>query len=113
MIHDYKSKADYDTLIEQSQTNLVFLMKHSSICPISSMANKEFLSFIEDKPTTLGWQVLVREDRPLSLDIAERSGIKHQSPQIIVFQKGKPVWDCSHGQITQINLSNTLKQLMA
>jgi bacillithiol system protein YtxJ len=49
-------------------------------------------------------EVLVREDRPLSLAIAERSGVAHQSPQVICFEGGKAVGHASHYDITVAGL---------
>ena len=33
--------------------------------------------------------------------LAERCGVRHESPQAIVFESGKPVWHASHDAITQ------------
>ncbi|MBK5099311.1 MAG: DUF2847 family protein, partial [Gemmatimonadetes bacterium] len=32
--------------------------------------------------------------------IADRLGIRHQSPQIILLADGQPVWNASHGAVT-------------
>ena len=32
--------------------------------------------------------------------LADRLGIRHQSPQIILLAGGKPVWHASHGAVT-------------
>ena len=42
----------------------------------------------------------MREDRPLSLAIAERTGVAHQSPQVICLAGGKAVRHASHYDIT-------------
>lgn len=108
MIQEYTSQSDYDMLLEQSKEKPVFILKHSTICPVSSSAHKQFLSFVDDNDAARFWIVLVREQRSLSLDIAERSGIQHQSPQVILFSQGKPVWNCSHHQITEMNLTQAM-----
>jgi bacillithiol system protein YtxJ len=45
--------------------------------------------------------VEVQRARELSREIENRTGIKHESPQIIVLRNGQVVWDASHFQITR------------
>ena len=113
MLHDYTSPDDYQTIIETSRTTPVFIFKHSTICPMSSAAFREFTAFVASHPELPCWKVLVRENRHLSLSIAEKSGITHQSPQVIIYYLGKPIWDCSHGQITELTLDNSLNSLFS
>ena len=44
--------------------------------------------------------MLVREDRPLSLAVAERTGVMHESPQVICLVGGKAVSHASHHGVT-------------
>jgi bacillithiol system protein YtxJ len=39
-------------------------------------------------------------DRPVARGIAEQCGVKHQSPQAILFERGRAVWHASHDAIT-------------
>jgi bacillithiol system protein YtxJ len=50
----------------------------------------------------------VRAQRRLSLGIAERSGVRHESPQVIVFRQGVPIWDASHGDVTANEIERQL-----
>ena len=50
----------------------------------------------------------VIEERQLSQSIAERTNIRHESPQAIVLFKGSPVWNDSHFYITEENLNRAL-----
>ena len=45
-------------------------------------------------------EVLVREDRPLSQAVAERTGVRHESPQVICLVGGHPAAHASHREIT-------------
>ncbi len=45
-------------------------------------------------------EVHVREDRPLSLAVAESTGVEHQSPQVICLRGGRASWHASHHAIT-------------
>jgi bacillithiol system protein YtxJ len=42
----------------------------------------------------------VLADRAVARSIAERCGVRHESPQAILFEAGRPVWHASHGAIT-------------
>jgi bacillithiol system protein YtxJ len=44
----------------------------------------------------------------VSQQIAARSGVEHESPQIIVFQRGAVVWNASHHDITAEALTRWL-----
>jgi len=40
--------------------------------------------------------VVVQDDRDISNSIADRTGHRHQSPQIFVIKNGKPVYHATH-----------------
>ena len=108
MINDVTDKKNFEQLLENSHEKPVFLLKHSTACGVSAVARREFSRFAEDNEAAEFWQVLVRENRPLSLLIANQTGIDHQSPQVILFERGRPVWNDSHLAITVDNLKNRL-----
>ena len=54
-------------------------------------------------------EVLVREDRPLSLAVAERTGVMHESPQVICLVGGKAVGHASHRGVTAAALKEMLR----
>ncbi len=83
----------------------VVLFKHSPACWISAMARRQVKRFSKDFPhITIGVVDVIRS-RALSDDIAERFGIRHESPQAIVFRNGEPVWHASHLRIKAAALS--------
>lgn len=79
----------------------VLLFKHSPVCPISAVANAEYAAFCRDQPAVPTLFVDVIADRPTARAIAEHSGIRHESPQAILFEQGKPTWHASHDAITR------------
>jgi len=85
------------------------LLKHSHRCGVSSKAFREFEAFFAEGSTVPGGFVNVVEDRPLSLRIAERSGVPHASPQAILLRDGRAVWDASHFGITRKALAEALR----
>jgi bacillithiol system protein YtxJ len=78
----------------------VVLFKHSPVCPISAAAQQEWQAFCAAEPAATTLFVDVIADRPTARGIAELCGVRHESPQAIVFAGGKPVWHGSHEAIT-------------
>ena len=60
----------------------------------------EVETFLRQQPNLTAFTVDVRAQRPLSQLIAARSGVQHESPQIIVLRRGVPIWNASHYDIT-------------
>ena len=54
--------------------------------------------------------IKVVEHRPASNRVAERSGIVHHSPQIILFRNGQPLFELNNWDITLVNLEQLFSQ---
>jgi bacillithiol system protein YtxJ len=65
----------------------------------------EVETFLRKQPNLTAFTVDVRAQRPLSQLIAARSGVEHESPQVIIFRRGTPVWNASHQDITAAALA--------
>ena len=109
MIKSCQSQDDFTGLLTASRQKPVVLLKHSTACPISRNANSEFEKFASAEKEVECWKILILECRPLSRAIAELTGIRHESPQAIIFIDEKPVWHASHWSITGESLRNALK----
>ena len=89
-----------------SETNSrFFFMKHSLTCPVSSNAFNEYQAFLNKHEEEDGYYLAVQESRELSNHIAEKYGIRHESPQAFLFIEGKPGWNASHWKITETELN--------
>jgi bacillithiol system protein YtxJ len=86
-----------------------FLLKHSLTCDISKGAKDEYEKFAQFTDTPL-YMLYVQEARPLSNDIAEKYEVKHESPQALLFQDNKIIWNASHRAITEQALKDAEKQ---
>jgi bacillithiol system protein YtxJ len=69
----------------------------------------EVEAFLHQQPNLPAFTVDVRAQRPLSQQIAARSGVQHESPQIIVLRRGVPIWNASHYNITTDALSGQFR----
>ncbi|MGH9584267.1 MAG: bacillithiol system redox-active protein YtxJ [Bryobacteraceae bacterium] len=97
---------DFDALFEG---DLAIVFKHSSTCAISWTAHGEVSEFLERQPQAPVYLVPVRERREISRHVAERSGVEHASPQILVIRRGRVVADASHEAITAEFLAEAVR----
>lgn len=65
----------------------------------------EVETFLRGQPNLTAFTVDVRSQRPLSQQIAARAGVEHESPQVIIFRRGTPIWNASHQDITAAALA--------
>lgn len=85
-----------------------FLLKHSLTCPISAEAKREYEAFSQQANLPL-YILHVQDSRSLSNEIADRYGIKHQSPQVLYFQNNEVKWNTSHWNITNKELNKLVQ----
>jgi bacillithiol system protein YtxJ len=71
-------------------------------------ALEEVEGYLRNHPDLDAYLVDVRAQRALSQQIAARSGIRHESPQVIIFRRGLPIWNASHDEITAGELARRL-----
>jgi bacillithiol system protein YtxJ len=90
------------------QLDLAIIFKHSSACPVSWAAQRQVNAFAEQQPGAPLFRLTVQKHRPLSNQIAEQTGVRHESPQILVLRRGKVVSHTSHGGITVDYLKEVL-----
>lgn len=91
--------ADLDQLLERSHDAPSVLFLHDRWCPISANAYREMSSLDQGaiEKTVL---IDVTRGRELSRAIEERTGVRHESPQVLVLRDGKAAWHASHFAIT-------------
>ncbi|MDT5268974.1 MAG: hypothetical protein QOH49_1160 [Acidobacteriota bacterium] len=87
--------AALEELFTRSHTEPVLLFKHSNACPISARAYSQMAGV--RTPVSI---VVVQKSRDLSREVAQRTGIPHETPQALVIRNGRAVWNASHFDIT-------------
>lgn len=85
-------------LLQRPGTQILY--KHSPHCFFSMRARRRILELADRKPDLPIYEVDVIHDRATSNEAEERYGIRHESPQAIVFRDGQPIWHGSHGAVT-------------
>lgn len=87
------------------------IFKHSPTCGTSAFAYDQLLDFLDDPSGTPIHLVNVLAARPLSQQIAARLGVRHESPQVLVVDRGQVRWHASHFRVTADALRRALASL--
>ncbi len=101
-----KDAEQLDELDRLSGHRPVLIYKHSTRCGISStvLSRLERKWQEQDSAVLTPYFLDLLRYRELSNLIAERYGIEHQSPQVLLIEKGQTVYAESHMQITYDDL---------
>lgn len=102
---------ELDALFERSHDVPVLLLKHSLTCPVSSRAHGELQKLVESRAGDGSVRfalIEIQNARPVSNTVAERTGVKHESPQALLLDGGEVRWHASHFQIRQDTLAEAL-----
>lgn len=94
-----------------SQKQPVIIFKHSTRCPVSSMAlDRLERNWDEEEMQTVSPYFLdLLSYRNISNQIAESFGIAHESPQVLLIDNGKCVYNASHMGISYDALKKAAK----
>ncbi len=91
---------ELDVIKEKSKEKTQAIFKHSTRCGISSMVIKQLESEYDLDTNADLYYLDLLNYRPVSLKIAEKFGVAHQSPQLIVVKNGVVVYHDSHHSIS-------------
>ena len=98
--------------LSDSQTRPILIFKHSSTCPISGRAMREFQKYLEAADPTVSYHLItVQTDRPVSNEVETRLQIQHETPQAILVKNQKEIWNASHFQITASAIQKAIQEL--
>ncbi len=83
----------------------VLLFKHSTRCGVSSVVLRRFEKKLNDKSDNYNYYYIdILRYRGISNKIAEKFNISHESPQLLVIEKGLVSSYESHSEILDIQL---------
>lgn len=103
-----ESVHDVEAVIERSHQLPCLILKHSTTCPISSLAKHRLekqWDFPEGRIETYYLDLL--RYRSVSTFIAESFDVQHESPQVLLIRDGNCVHDASHLDIRVDDLHQT------
>lgn len=97
-------RATLDNLISDSKQNTVVVFKHSNACSISARAYREMEKL--DGPVNL---LEIQAAPELSREVESLTGVRHESPQVILLRDGKAIWNASHFDVNAASVSKALE----
>ncbi len=113
-------------LIEESQSRPVLLFKHSYTCGTSMEALDELVAHLNDRgpersaphddrsgphesrPPQYA-MVTVQTHRAVSNAVAQRLGVRHETPQALLIRDGRVVWSASHFRVTAAAVEDAIR----
>ena len=102
---------ELEPVVAGSFTRPVLVFKHSLTCGTSAWAHEEVEALLDGPPLSVDVCVVhVQASRALSNAIAERLGVRHQSPQALLVRHGQVVWHASHHHLSQAAIAAALQQ---
>jgi len=95
--------ATLENLLTDSTKKPVIVFKHSNTCSISARAYSEMEKL--DNVNILE----VQSARDVSRELATLTGIRHETPQVIILRDGKAVWNASHFDVTAAGVTKAVE----
>ena len=100
-------------LLAESESRPVLLFKHSYTCGVSVEALDELVTHLNDRgaKTFLPHyaMVTVQTHRALSNAIAQKLGVRHETPQALLVKNGRVVWSASHFRVTAAAVDDAIR----
>lgn len=97
---ELNNESQLDEIATLSHKHPVAIFKHSTRCPVSRFAKSDFEKEWNQPEHEIPVYLLdLLSYRSVSNAVAEKFGVVHQSPQLIVLQNGKVTYAQSHEQI--------------
>jgi bacillithiol system protein YtxJ len=114
LLHTLTTTDDLDRALEQSARRPAVIFKHSPTCGISAQAFESISEWLTGGvPDADFYVVPVQASRALSTLLSQRFGIRHESPQVLVINRGEVTWHGSHFRATASSIAAALDKLAA
>jgi len=97
---ELRSLSDWHSAVERSCELPVVIFKHSTRCSVSTMAKRNVESsweFSSDQVEAYFLDLLAYRD--ISAQIAGDTGVRHESPQLLLLMNKSAVYNASHNYI--------------
>ena len=105
-----QTEAQVDEIKSKSENKPQVIFKHSTRCPVSSMAKSRLDR--NEQPNGVDFYYLdIINHRNLSNKIAKDFEVQHQSPQVLVIDGGRCVYNESHSGIHMDEIKSFAEQL--
>jgi len=100
-----RDSQSFAELLDASKARPIILFKHSLTCPVSAAAYEQMRKFGQEVAL-----VEVQTSGELSREIEQRTGVTHESPQVILLRNGEVVWTASHFDVKAEALAKAVNE---
>lgn len=104
------SLEDLDRVLESTERAPALIYKHSLTCGTSAYALDQLTRLAAEVSIPIHL-VPVQKARAVSDAIEERLGLRHESPQLILVDKGTVRWHASHFRVTASKAREALRSV--
>jgi bacillithiol system protein YtxJ len=105
---ELNDRTQLDMILEKSNQRAQVIYKHSSTCGISSMVLNMFTNSYDLETDCDLYFLTIQHHRDISNEIAQKFGVRHESPQLLIIKNGEVTFHTSHGAIADIDFSKYL-----
>ena len=105
---------DLDAALILAASEPIVIFKHSPTCGVSAQASEDIGEMLEGAAFPLPLYVVsVRAQREVSEAITKRFGIRHESPQVLLVQRGAVLWHASHFRVSAAEIRSAVERFVA
>jgi bacillithiol system protein YtxJ len=94
--------------VTRSHEHSIVIFKHSTTCGRSAMALQEVEDLVARDPSADVSMVSVQSASRVSNEIARRFGVRHESPQALIIDRGVVRWHGSHFRVNRPEIAAAL-----
>ena len=113
---DWMQLASEDSVEEvftASGARVQLILKHSQSCAVSFFAKQNLDSVpLEEWPEMDRSMVEVVRFRPISQYLAQKTGVRHESPQVLVVANGEVIFHTSHSEVNKLNIQQAYEKAL-
>ena len=97
---------EWEIILEEAKVRPILIMKFSMTCVSSVTALKEYRALETDLQKYL---VIVQTSREVSNAIERDLSVRHESPQLLIMNQGRAVWQATHYKIKRPSLMKAIE----
>ena len=103
---ELRDAGSLNCFLAEANGSPVVIFKHSNSCGVSGRAFAEMTKL--DRAVGI---VTVQQARAVSDEIERRTGVGHETPQVLIIANGEVVWTGSHGQVKAAVVEAAVREL--
>lgn len=114
-LHPLTTPEQFEEILASSYSRPVIVFKHSFTCGTSAQAHEDLADYLSTQGPfgDAEWYLVDVRAQALARLLADRLGIRHESPQILLIVSGQVRWHASHYRVTGAAIHAALAGLTA